>query len=319
MPMQLQAVCPLCATSQDPDLLREVEVSTILAGLTNGLGARFTTEVISDFFSIRSTFLVQCNVCGLQYFLPQVPGDERFYAELTKSVSSYYNESKWDFTAVLDILQLKGRSVLDVACGSGYFVALAAEKGAIVRGIDTNPEAVAKAEKLGRPVFKISIEDFASIYPEEFDVVTAFQIVEHIPNFNGLIGSAVRCVKPGGILVVTVPNRLRIFQDHFEPLDHPPHHLSRWTAAQLELLAAQHGLKVQSIHYEPASMHDCRKLLRKWLSRHLGINSDSIIVRAIGRILCGSSLHRLYAKSGLLNFLKIRRMSILAVLKRPDK
>ena len=42
------------------------------------------------------------------------------------------------------------------------------------------------------------------------------------------VWSAYRCVKPGGALVLSLPNRARCRDFGFESLDYPPHHLSRW-------------------------------------------------------------------------------------------
>lgn len=315
-PMSQQHACPLCASKEEPVLLQRIATSRIWKAMTEELGARFSDEVVAIYANPTHTSLVQCPRCGLHFFLPLVAGDARFYGELTSSMTRYYNQDKWDFAAALDLVS-PGLNLLDVACGSGNFVALAAARGAIAAGVDTNHEAVAEACRLGRAVQAISLEDFSQQQQGLFDVVTAFQIIEHLPDVNPLVEAAVRCLKPGGSLVITVPNRLRRFRGDFEPLDHPPHHLSHWSAKQLAHLARRHGLTVQSIRYEPAGMHDSRTVLRHWLAARLPLNAESVPARLLARILCGPSLYRLYEVTGLLDRFQLWRLSVMAILQRP--
>lgn len=308
--------CPLCACDEEPVVLYRVPTSRIWQAMADELGANFSPEVVATYASPTHSSLVQCPNCDLHFFLPLVPGDARFYGELTSTMARYYNHDKWDFAAALDLVR-PGQRLLDVACGAGHFVGQAADKGLAAVGVDTNPEAVAEARSLGRSVQEISLEAFAQLHQGHFDLVTAFQILEHLPNVNPLIQAAVQCLKPGGLLVLTVPNRLRMFRADFEPLDHPPHHLSHWSAVQLNHLAERYGLSVQTIRYEPASMHDSRAVLRQWLAVRLSMGKESIPARLLARLLCGPILYRLYAKSGLLDHWRLWRMSVMAVLQRP--
>lgn len=308
--------CPLCGCDQVPVLVQRVATERIWQAMVDQLGARFSPDVIAAYAEPVNTKLVRCQHCDLQYFQPLVAGDERFYSELTSTVSRYYNLEKWDFEAALKLIR-PGQRVLDIACGSGHFVARASAHGAIAYGVDTNLAAVNQALNLGRSVQAITIEEFALQHQSQFDLVTAFQIIEHLPDVKPLINASVHCLKPGGLLIITVPNRLRRFRDDFEPLDHPPHHLSRWSKEQLVHLAKQHNLIVKAIRFEPANMHDSRTLLRQWVAHRLHLSPKSIPMRVLGRLLCGPILYRLYAAIGLLDYMRLWRMSVMAILQRP--
>jgi len=117
-----------------------------------------------------------------------------------------------------------------IACGEGSFLQLAQAKGATICGIDTNPTAIENAKRKGLSAHCVLLNDFASENRGRFDVVTAFQVIEHLSEVQPFVRAARDCLKPGGKLLITAPNRLRRFRDPFEPLDHPPHHLSRWTS-----------------------------------------------------------------------------------------
>lgn len=306
--------CPLCGDSRSTRV-ETIPNHRIWDGLTSGLGARFSPSVLTRYSGVPQVHLQECQACGLQFFDRLEPGDAEFYSQLTSTVACYYSSEKWDFRAALDYVG-SGQKTLDIACGAGEFVARAMAAGALARGVDTNPSAVATARQRGLTVDCMPLDAFAAQCGETFDVVTAFQVIEHIPAVGPFMAAATQCLKPGGTLIVTVPNRLRRFRDTFEPLDAPPHHLSRWTSAQLRQLAALSGLVVTAIRYEHAGMHDCRALVRQAIAQRLRWRADSIAMRALGRLLCGDLTYRIYAAAGLLDRWRFWRMSVMAVLRK---
>lgn len=309
------AQCPLCSSAA-ARLLATVEGSRIWDALERDLGARFSEGVRNEHASGGSFSLLECETCGLHYFDPLIAGSGDFYRELTASVSSYYIQDKWDFSSALTFMR-PGTNALDVACGAGSFVARARAAGIQATGIDTNPAAVQEALDRGLPVECVSLDEFSHSNARRFDTVSAFQVIEHIDGIVSFARSAATCVKPGGHLILTVPNRLRRFRDAFEPLDHPPHHLSRWTAAQLAEVAKRSDLRVATIRHEPASMHDCRAVLRAWLAGSAGADPDSTWSRALARAAFGPLSYRFYKSAGLIDRWQLWRMSVMAVLLKP--
>lgn len=308
-------ICPLCGHPHGK-LVEAIPNRRIWNGLTDSLGARFSASVLSRYAARAQVELRECVACGLQYFNPLEPGDADFYRELTSTVPSYYSSEKWDFGTALEYIAPRQRT-LDIACGAGEFVARATALGALATGIDTNPDAVAKARERGLSAQCTALESFAARANERFDVVTAFQVIEHIPAVGPFVDAAKQCLAPGGTLIITVPNRRRRFREPFEPLDCPPHHLSRWSDAQLRRLAAQAGLTIVALRYEPAGMHDCRALLRQAIARRLRCGADSAALRVVARALCGDLAYRACAATGMLDRWGLWRMSVMAVLRKP--
>lgn len=56
---------------------------------------------------------------------------------------------------------------------------------------------------------------------------------------------------PGGRLYVSAPHRNRTFRDGLEPLDHPPHHVSRWSPHEFQQLADRFRLTLSGVAIEP--------------------------------------------------------------------
>jgi len=109
--------------------------------------------------------------------------------------------------------QLPGRKVLDVGCGGGILAEAMAERGASVTGIDLAEKSlkVAKLHLLesGRSVEyrAISAEDLAAEMPEQFDIVTCTEMLEHVPDPASTVAACARLVKPGGSVFLSTLNR----------------------------------------------------------------------------------------------------------------
>ena len=101
-----------------------------------------------------------------------------------------------------------GKRVLDAGCGTGYGSDLLAEAAAEVVGIDVDAEAFADRERRHGNV-TLSVGDLRAL-PEElgrFDAVVCFEVVEHLDDPDPALDGLVRVLGPGGILVVSSPNR----------------------------------------------------------------------------------------------------------------
>lgn len=307
-------LCPLCSNTV-AKVIESVSFDQIWFGLTKGTFDVFHKEVIKRHTPSKVTNLMECSKCGLQYFNPAVPGDSEFYKLLTNTSSAYYNEDKWDFHAALDFVEA-GNELLDIACGGGAWLHRAQTKGAVVCGIDTNPSAVENAHSAGLQAYCVPLEHFALNRRGDFDIVTAFQVVEHISDVLPFLEAAKTCLKPGGKLIVTVPNRLRYVREQFEPLDHPPHHISRWSAQQFLHIENVTGLKLKSVRFETATMSECRTALRNKVAP-IGY-TESLWARALGRIFFSPSLYQIYRRIGLLNHWRLWRMSMMAVFEKSE-
>jgi SAM-dependent methyltransferase len=161
--------------------------------------------------------------------------------------SKEYPAGGLDFLDVMDFAGRHGlRSVLDVGGGEGAFLDLAREAGMETSGVELNRNASEVAASKGHRMFNKPIEE---ISPEDTgggaELLTMFQVVEHLPDPVGFVVSASRLVKPGGYLAIAVPSDRRMMGLlENDPADWPPHHVSRWRPQDLRSLAEKAGLEV---------------------------------------------------------------------------
>lgn len=105
------------------------------------------------------------------------------------------------------------QKVLDVGCGGGILCEAMAQRGAYVTGIDMGeaPLAVGELHKLESGVEvdyqKSTAEDFAQSHPEQFDVVTCLEMLEHVPDPSSVVRACAAMTKPGGTVFFSTINR----------------------------------------------------------------------------------------------------------------
>jgi len=105
------------------------------------------------------------------------------------------------------------QQVLDVGCGGGILCEAMAQRGAYVTGIDMGeaPLAVGELHKLESGVEvdyqKSTAEDFAQRHPEQFDVVTCLEMLEHVPDPGSVVRACAAMTKPGGTVFFSTINR----------------------------------------------------------------------------------------------------------------
>lgn len=108
----------------------------------------------------------------------------------------------WD--AVADAAGVsEGTSVLDLGCGDGAFCAFAARRGAIVHGIDIEPDAIARAlEAIPGADFRLGLMESLPWPDASFDVVTAFDAVQYVLDPDLALTEAARVARPTGRIAV---------------------------------------------------------------------------------------------------------------------
>jgi SAM-dependent methyltransferase len=142
--------------------------------------------------------------------------------------------------AFLGTLPIKGK-LLDVGCGVGTFAKMAEKVGFEVYAFDPAEEAI----KYARGNFGLkktivgTIDDIPSDW-QNFDVVSAIEVIEHVEAPRELVCKMYKLLKPGGYIIVSVPNRDRLGLKLWgkPDWDKPPHHLTGWSKQGLILFLA---------------------------------------------------------------------------------
>lgn len=199
--------------------------------------------------------LVCCPACSLVWLNrpPQPDEMHRHYTDAYDRLISAAGEGspqRWrDRNAAL-VPHKQSGAVLDLGCSSGAFLQSLSGKGWDLYGIEMSAESAKKAqEKTGAKVFVGDILD-ARFPPSSFDVVTCFDVLEHLYEPRKVMGKVAEWLKPGGIFYVLVPNidsaEGRVFGSYWHGLE-LPRHLFHYSPASLKFLAQSVGLREVSL------------------------------------------------------------------------
>jgi methionine biosynthesis protein MetW len=183
---------------------------------------------------------------------PTLGSDERFY----ETKASLYSEAENEVVLrqVLACLPLGGR-VLDVGCGSGVLLGQLAGRAGYRAGVELSTTAAAAASMVADEIVNAPVTGEVPFPDATFDVVVCADILEHLPDPAAALSAAVRVCRPGGAVVISVPNianwqaRLRLLRGvwQYEPTGlFDSGHLRFLTEQTLFGLVAECGLTVEA-------------------------------------------------------------------------
>lgn len=142
--------------------------------------------------------------------------------------------------------------LLDVGCGPGFLLTAARARGWEVVGLDLNPWAA----EYGRTELELDIRTgelgAAGFGPEEFDAVTMMDLIEHVPDPEGLVAMAAGLVRPEGALAVLTPDAgsptSRMLGRRWPEVRRPGEHTVLFSVGGLEHLLTRHGFVPSGWH-----------------------------------------------------------------------
>jgi 2-polyprenyl-3-methyl-5-hydroxy-6-metoxy-1,4-benzoquinol methylase len=143
----------------------------------------------------------------------------------------------------------RGCAVLDVGCNNGYGTAIVARNAERAVGIDLSPKAIDVARRTHPSVEFVQLTDTALPFADQsFDVVTAFQVIEHVEDTGPFLREIKRVLRPGGSALITTPNRLLRIDPGMKPWN--PFHVREYVAGELvrELQPVFEEVKVMGLH-----------------------------------------------------------------------
>ena len=178
-----------------------------------------------------------CSTCMVEFWWPlKNPGatwyehDERYAGRNEDPIL----EPNWNHTKIISFLKpMRGR-VLDVGCGVGNFLAHAQSQGWEPHGIDFDRDAI-EAGKRTFDLKDLEVSDVAEYRAmhsgEQFDLITFFDVIEHIDNHGKFFEHVRALLVPRGYIAMSMPYRHHA--NFLMPGDLPPRHLTRWDRRSL--------------------------------------------------------------------------------------
>jgi len=170
----------------------------------------------------------------------------------------------WDHQqALAELTSMPPARVLDVGCADGQFLALAASAGHTVTGVDFSPEDIEASRRQGFEAYVADLSKDNALVAgnRRFDVITLFQVIEHLEAPDLVFEQLGRLAAPGASLMIGCPSSRRYTRAFQHPemvgasdfWDCPPQHSLRWTPAALDAFAARHGWSVRHVAFEPVA------------------------------------------------------------------
>ena len=207
-------------------------------------------DISEELSAVGDINYCECSTSGLRFFSPMTTGSEKFY-EMLQKYEWYYLEEKKEYDIAAPYVRADD-SVLEVGCGRGAFAAKINTRAYI--GLEFSQVAKSMAATAGLDVRTESVERHSEKYEEKYDVVCSFQVLEHVSAIRSFIHACVRCLKPGGQLIYSVPSAdSYVALQANSILNMPPHHVSHWPETALRFVANEFGLSVQALEFEQLS------------------------------------------------------------------
>jgi len=216
-----------------------------------------------NFFCEKSGFkLYDCSFCGLSFVWP-IPGrladiyqEPYFKASLEDGRADKFGYSDYEedkkamrgtfITYLNKIAKLAaGRRIFDIGSATGYFLDLAKQAGWLTAGVEISDYAAKIAGAKGHKVFTGDLPDLK--IGGKYDVVTAWDVLEHLAEPKKYLKAAQDILNQGGILAVNTIDRGSLYAKLTGKNWHaivPPEHLFYYSARSLKILLEANGFKI---------------------------------------------------------------------------
>lgn len=234
--------CPLCHS----DNIHEIE-NIHVADLKKSYKKMIGDSISDEFIGIQDISFMYCGDCDLKFFNPAITGSETFYEKLQK-IDWYYMDEKDEYDYAKSFINEED-SVLEIGSGKGAFSKKIKSDNYI--GLELSSKAIDIAAKDNIPILNESIQKHAVNNSNKYDVVCAFQVLEHVADIKSFIESSIKCLKTNGILIYSIPSA-----DSFVSLapngilNMPPHHISWWSDQALSNITDLFGIQLIDIYHE---------------------------------------------------------------------
>ena len=215
---------------------------------------------LKDYFLTQEEFIIRKNqTFGFLETYPQPIDNLARYYE-SEAYISHSDSTKGLFARLYQFVKFinlrrkfsmldtpkKNAKILDYGCGTGDFLAYAKNKKLNVLGVEPNLKArQIAAQKIGKE--NVLSSDLNEIH-QTFDIITLWHVLEHIPNIFEFLEELKNHLKPGGEIIIAVPNHLsydaKFYKEFWAGYD-VPRHLWHFSPESMQKLLQRFGMKIE--------------------------------------------------------------------------
>ncbi len=216
---------------------------------------------VKDYFLSHEDFSIwKCNNCALQFTNPRPEAENlgKYYeSDEYLSHDTQSNGALGKLYQFLREINIKRKykivsnlksagSILDIGCGTGEFLHYFQRRNWNCLGIEPNQAA----RNFAKNHYQLKVEEeqgLNDLSPETFDIISMWHVLEHVLDVNKRIEEAKRLLKPGGFLIIALPNPSSwdagYYKAFWAGLD-VPRHLYHFSPEAFANLAIRHDLKL---------------------------------------------------------------------------
>lgn len=257
--------------------------------------------------------LLVCRRCKT-LFIAKLPDAEssknyqNYYTETNLTVPDFINRRMDDIVRGFSSFRDNGR-LLDVGFGASTLLKAAQRAGWKPFGVDVSPNACEQASSLGFEVFCGTLE--AANYSDDvFDVVTASEVLEHVPEPKRVLAEIARVLRPGGLLWMTTPHAWGIsaFMLGLKwSVVRPPEHLQLFSIRGAKRMLEQNGFRCLGVATEGVNPYELIQGLRVNRTENPDVLNERVLPGyQLNEALLASKRRRLL-RSGLNSILNLSR------------
>jgi len=222
-------------------------------------------ENLNQWGTVGSYEILKCDSCGLGITSPFPSEEDVTHTneetyQVDKRIHTYLSRQKYfekiyrKHISLIKKYKVEGE-LLDVGCNIGLFLKVARDEGFDVKGVELNKTCAVYGEKhFDLDIRSEFLQDVA--FPEKsFDVITLFDVLEHVADLQGFTSELKRILKDDGLLVLQSPNFdsliAKITESKWNWLT-PPDHLYHFTPRAIKQLLEEKGFLVRNLDtWEP--------------------------------------------------------------------
>lgn len=224
--------------------------------------------------------IVKCEKCGFRFTNPRPAEHEIGKYYQSEEYISHSNTSKGIVNRLYQMVRKhtlkkklklvnslsKKGAILDIGCGTGNFLDTCKQDGWSATGIEPDP----KARQFAKENYGLDVREEAALSnlpSSSYEIITMWHVLEHVHRLNERVEELKRLLKPGGTIIIAVPNSsskdAEMYGPYWAAWD-VPRHLYHFTPKDIETLFHNHGLRVQKVLPMPFDSYYVSMLSEKY-------------------------------------------------------